>query len=106
MTILGTTSTLAVSMASLLSKTPVRNDIAMTGEISLRGRVMPVGGIVEKLLAAHRAGIREAIIPKDNSDSLAEVPEEISGEMRIHLVDRLKEALDIALLVGPKKEQG
>lgn len=91
---------LTASMVSLLSKVPVRNDIAMTGEISLRGRVMPVGGIVEKLLAAHRAGIREAIIPKDNSDSLAEVPEEVAKEMKIHLVDRLKDALDIALMPG------
>jgi ATP-dependent Lon protease len=90
---------LAVSVTSLLSKIPVRNDIAMTGEISLRGRVMPVGGIVEKLLAAHRAGIREAIIPQDNRDSLTEIPEEIVGEMKIHLVDQLKDALDIALMV-------
>jgi ATP-dependent Lon protease len=90
---------LAVSVTSLLSKIPVRHDIAMTGEISLRGRVMPVGGIVEKLLAAHRAGIREVIIPQDNRDSLTEIPEEIAGEMKIHLVDQLKDALDIALLV-------
>jgi ATP-dependent Lon protease len=60
---------------------------------------MPVGGIVEKLLAAHRAGIREVIIPQDNRDSLTEIPEEIAGEMKIHLVDQLKDALDIALLV-------
>lgn len=92
---------LAVSMASLLSKTPVRNDIAMTGEISLRGRVMPVGGIVEKLLAARRAGIREAIIPKDNADSLTELPKEVAEEMVVHLVDRLTDAIDIAL-VGRK----
>lgn len=94
---------LAVSIASLLSKRPVRNDIAMTGEISLHGRVMPVGGIVEKLLAAHRAGIREVIIPKDNSDSLTEVPEEIAGEMKIHLVDRLNDALSLALLTNNKE---
>jgi ATP-dependent Lon protease len=92
---------LAVSMVSLLSKTPVRNDIAMTGEISLRGRVMPVGGIVEKLLAARRAGIREAIIPKENVDSLTELPKEVAEEMVVHLVDRLTDAIDIAL-VGRK----
>jgi ATP-dependent Lon protease len=64
---------------------------------------MPVGGIVEKLLAAHRAGIREVIIPKDNSDSLTEVPEEIAGEMKIHLVDRLNDALSLALLTNNKE---
>jgi ATP-dependent Lon protease len=89
---------LAVSMVSLLSGLPVRNTVAMTGEISLRGRVMPVGGIAEKILTAHRAGIREAIIPGDNADSLSEVPEEVVGEMAIHLVARLGEALDIALV--------
>jgi len=89
---------LAASVASLLSKRPVRNDTAMTGEISLRGRVMPVGGIVEKLLAAHRAGIRRALIPKDNRDSLSEVPEEVLKEMEIILVDQLEEALDMVLL--------
>lgn len=89
---------LAVSMVSLLSKIPVRNDIAMTGEISLRGRVMPVGGIVEKLLAARRAGIKEAIIPKDNADSLTELPKEVADEMKVHLVDRLTDAIDIALV--------
>lgn len=88
---------LAVSMASLLSGALVRNDVAMTGEISLRGKVLPVGGIVEKLLAAHRAGIREVILPRDNADSLAEVPEEVAGEMRVHLVDQLCQALDITL---------
>jgi len=89
---------MVVSVFSLLFNIPARNDIAMTGEISLRGKVMPVGGIVEKLLAAHRAGIREIILPKDNTDSLTEVPEEVAREMRIHLVDQLDEVLDIALV--------
>lgn len=93
---------MVVSVVSLLSKVPVRNDIAMTGEISLRGRILPVGGIVEKLLAAHRVGIREVIIPKDNKDSLSDVPEEVASEMRIHLVDQLEEALGIALYHGGK----
>jgi ATP-dependent Lon protease len=89
---------LVASVVSLLSKTPIRNDVAMTGEISLRGRVMPVGGIVEKLLAAHRAGIREVVIPKDNGDSLPDVPSEVLGEMKIHLVDRLEEVIGIVLV--------
>jgi ATP-dependent Lon protease len=89
---------LAVSVVSLLSGVPVRNDVAMTGEISLRGKVMPVGGVVEKLLAAHRGGIREVILPRDNADSVAEIPKEVAGEMKIHLVDRLDEAMDIALV--------
>lgn len=89
---------LTVSVTSLLSKIPVRNDIAMTGEISLRGRIMPVGGIVEKLLAAHRAGIREVIIPKDNADSLNDVPDEILKEMKVHLMSELVEAVKLALV--------
>jgi ATP-dependent Lon protease len=80
-----------------MSKIPVRRDIAMTGEITLRGKVLPIGGLKEKLLAALRAGIKEAIIPKENEKDLPEVPENIRGQMQIHLVENMDQVLKIAL---------
>ena len=71
--------TIATAISSALSKIPVRRDIAMTGEITLRGKVLPIGGLKEKLLAALRAGIKEAVIPKENEKDLADVPENICG---------------------------
>ena len=76
--------TIATAIASALSKIPVRRDIAMTGEITLRGKVLPIGGLKEKLLAAHRAGIMEVILPADNEKDLAEVPENLRTEMKLH----------------------
>jgi ATP-dependent Lon protease len=89
--------TMATAISSALSKIPVRRDIAMTGEITLRGKVLPIGGLKEKLLAALRAGITEAIIPKENEKDLPEVPENIRGKMKIHLVDNMDQVLKIAL---------
>jgi ATP-dependent Lon protease len=89
--------TMATAIASALSKIPVRRDIAMTGEITLRGKVLPIGGLKEKLLAALRAGIKEAIIPKENEKDLAEVPENIRGQMKIHFVENMDQVLKIAL---------
>src|SRR5256714_1826217 len=89
--------TMATAIASALSKIPVRRDIAMTGEITLRGKVLPIGGLKEKLLAAHRAGIFEAILPKDNEKDLSEVPENIRNHMKIHLVENMDQVLKIAL---------
>jgi ATP-dependent Lon protease len=89
--------TIATAIASALSKIAVRRDIAMTGEITLRGKVLPIGGLKEKLLAAHRAGIFEAIIPKDNEKDLSEVPENLRSQMKIHCVDQMDEVLRIAL---------
>src|SRR6478672_2039228 len=83
--------TMATAISSALSKIPVRGDIAMTGEITLRGKVLPIGGLKEKLLAALRAGIKEAIIPKENEKDLPEVPENIRGQMKIHLVESRSE---------------
>jgi ATP-dependent Lon protease len=89
--------TMATAIASALSKIPVRRDIAMTGEITLRGKVLPIGGLKEKLLAALRAGIKEAIIPKENEKDLPEVPENIRSQMKIHLVESMDQVLKVAL---------
>jgi ATP-dependent Lon protease len=95
--------TMATAISSALSKIPVRRDIAMTGEITLRGKVLPIGGLKEKLLAALRAGITEAIIPKENEKDLPEVPENIRGQMKVHLVENMDQVLKIAL-EGPLPE--
>jgi ATP-dependent Lon protease len=89
--------TLAVAMASALTRVPVRRDVAMTGEITLRGRVLPVGGIKEKLLAAHRVGVTAALIPKDNEKDLEEVPEEVRACMAVQFIETIDEALALAL---------
>jgi ATP-dependent Lon protease len=89
--------TIATALASALSRIPVRRDIAMTGEITLRGKVLPIGGLKEKLLAAHRAGLFEAILPKENEKDLSEVPENLRSVMKLHLVDNMDQVLAIAL---------
>lgn len=89
--------TLATSIASALLGIPVRNDIAMTGEISLRGRVLPIGGLREKLLAARRSGIKKVLVPKDNKKDLSEVPDEILKDLEIVLVEHVDEVLPQAL---------
>jgi ATP-dependent Lon protease len=89
--------TIATTLASALTRIPVRGDLAMTGEITLRGRVLPIGGVKEKLLAAHRHGIFEVVLPRDNEKDLADVPENIRNEMKIHFVESMDEVLKIAL---------
>jgi ATP-dependent Lon protease len=86
-----------VTLASLISGKPVRRDVAMTGEITLRGDVLPVGGIKEKVLAAHRAGIREVILPHINDKDLPDVPEQVREVMQFHLVRAMPDALEVAL---------
>ena len=90
--------TIATAVTSAVTGRPVRMDIAMTGEISLRGKVLPIGGLKEKLLAAHQGGIRTVIIPKDNEAHLQDVPESIRGEMTIHAVENVSEVFDKVLL--------
>ena len=97
--------TIATAVISAITGRPVRLDVAMTGEISLRGRVLPIGGVKEKLLAAHQGGIREVIIPKDNEPHLQEVPDSIRGDLKIHVVERVGEVLDLILLPKPEGEQ-
>jgi ATP-dependent Lon protease len=89
--------TLATALASALAKVPVRRDVAMTGEITLRGKVLAIGGLKEKLLAAHRAGIFEAILPKDNQKDLADLPENLKSAMKLNFVDSMDEVLKLAL---------
>jgi len=89
---------MAVAMASALMRVPIRNNVAMTGEITLRGRVLPIGGIKEKLLAAHRFGIDTIIMPKDNEKDLVEVPEEVRSVMDINLVETIDEVVALALI--------
>lgn len=85
--------TLATALASAMTGTPVRNDVAMTGEITLRGRVLPIGGVKEKVLAAHRAGIKTIILPEENKKDLNEVPGNVRKKMRFVLVSHMDEVL-------------
>lgn len=89
---------LATALTSLLCNIKVRHDVAMTGEVTLRGRVLPVGGIKEKVLAAYRYGCKEIVIPKDNEKDLSEIPEEIASKLQFHLVGHMEEVLGIALV--------
>jgi ATP-dependent Lon protease len=89
--------TMYSSVASLLLRCPVKKDVAMTGEITLRGSVLPVGGIKEKLLAAHRAGIRTVLLPARNAADLEEVPKNIRDELTVHLIKRVDEVLPLVL---------
>jgi ATP-dependent Lon protease len=89
--------TMTTALASLLSGRPVRSDVAMTGEVSLTGRVLPIGGVKQKLLAAHRAGITTVLLPQRNEPDLDDVPDSIRAELSIHLVSDVQEVLNLAL---------
>ncbi|MEO1272783.1 MAG: S16 family serine protease, partial [Myxococcota bacterium] len=91
--------TMATSIVSSLTRIPVRKDVAMTGEISLRGRVLPIGGLKEKTLAAHRAGIKTVIIPKENRKDLRDIPKPVRKAMNFVLVEHLDEVLKHALVL-------
>ena len=84
-------------MASALTRIPVHREVAMTGEITLRGKVLAIGGVKEKLLAAHRVGLTTIILPKENEKDLSEVPPEVLDAMQINLVDGMDEVLQLAL---------
>ena len=93
--------TMVTALASLASRRPVRSDLAMTGEITLRGKVLPVGGIKEKVMAAHRVGIRTVILPRHNERDLEDVPEELRKQLSFVFVDDAAEVLRHALTAAP-----
>ena len=88
---------MCTALVSALTKVPVRSEVAMTGEITLRGRVLPIGGLKEKLLAAHRGGIETVIIPDENEKDLADIPKNVTESLKIRPVRWIDEVLDIAL---------
>jgi ATP-dependent Lon protease len=96
--------TMATAIASALTRVPVKHDVAMTGEITLRGRVMPIGGLKEKLLAAHRGGIKTVIVPKENRKDLREIPRRVLRALRIVLVDHMDDVLREALVLERPEE--
>ena len=92
--------TMATTLVSALTKIPTRRDVAMTGEITLRGKVLPIGGVKEKVLAAHRAGVTNIILPRDNEKDLADIPKNVMDTLDVHMVSTMDEVLKIAL-AGP-----
>jgi ATP-dependent Lon protease len=92
--------TMCASLVSALTHRPVRRDVAMTGEITLRGRVLPIGGLKEKLLAAHRGGIRKVIIPKENEKDLKDIPKVVTRQMKVVTVEHMDEVLGHTLVLG------
>ena len=93
--------TIATALVSAMTRRPIKKEVAMTGEITLRGKVLPVGAIRDKVLAAHRAGSRCVIIPRDNENDLLDVPEEVRRDLEVVLVDHVDEVLKAALHPEP-----
>jgi ATP-dependent Lon protease len=95
---------MCTSLVSALTRHPVRRDLAMTGEITLRGRVLPIGGLKEKLIAAHRGGVKKVIVPKENEKDLKDVPKSITSQMEITFVEHMDEVLSHALILAEGEE--
>ena len=93
---------MALAIVSALTGIPVRKDVAMTGEITLRGRVLPIGGLKSKILAAHLAGAKMVILPRKNEKDLRDIPDEIRKSMKLVLVDSMEQVLETALRRKPK----
>jgi ATP-dependent Lon protease len=89
--------TLATSLVSALGRIPIRKDVAMTGEITLRGKVLPIGGVKEKILAAHRSGLKTIIVPRENEKDLADIPKNVLDSLDVYMVESMDEVLKIAL---------
>ena len=92
---------MVVAIISVMAEISIKNDVAMTGEMSLRGRVLPIGGLKEKLLAATRSGIKTVLVPSENKRELSEVPENIKKKLDIKLISTIDEALEFALTEKP-----
>ena len=91
---------MCTSIVSALAKRPVHRDIAMTGELTLRGRLLPVGGLKEKILAAHRGGIKKVVIPKENEKDLRDIPAIVAKQIEIVFAEHMDEVLPHALILG------
>ena len=89
--------TLATALVSALGRAPIRKDVAMTGEITLRGKVLPIGGVKEKILAAHRSGLKTIIVPRENEKDLADIPKNVLDALDVYMVESMDEVLRIAL---------
>jgi ATP-dependent Lon protease len=96
--------TMTTALVSLLTGRPVRAEVGMTGEVTLQGRVLPIGGVKQKVLAAHRAGLKEVILPERNGADLEDVPESVRAEMTFHLASEIDQVLDHAL--APEGQEG
>jgi ATP-dependent Lon protease len=97
--------TMAAALASLLTGRNARDDVGMTGEITLRGQVLPVGGIKEKVLAAHRAGLKVVILPKQNEKDLEDIPQEVCKSLRFVLAERVDDVFEAALMPSRQKQR-
>jgi ATP-dependent Lon protease len=95
--------TIATALISALTGRAARRDVAMTGELTLRGRVLPIGGLKEKVLGAYRAGVRAVIMPEKNRHDLAEIPAAVRAKLTFHLVGQIDQVLEIALAPAPPK---
>jgi ATP-dependent Lon protease len=96
--------TMATALVSAMSGRPVRKDVAMTGEITLRGRVLPIGGVKEKVLGAHRAGIKHVILPKENEADIEDIPDDVRQQLTFHAMETLDDVFEVALLPSPQPE--
>jgi ATP-dependent Lon protease len=94
---------MVTALVSLLTKRVARSTVGMTGEVTLQGRVLPIGGVKQKLLAAHRAGLKEVILPERNEQDLEDLPAEIREQLTLHLVNDVAQVLDIALSAAETK---
>ncbi|HEX2660114.1 MAG TPA: S16 family serine protease, partial [Polyangia bacterium] len=98
--------TMATVLVSLLAGIPVRRDVAMTGELTLRGKVLPIGGLKEKLLAAGRAGMKTVVIPHANVPELAEIPDHVRDKVTVIPAKTMRDVLEVALVRSPRRAQG